>query len=325
MEASPPPLSPPLSPPACPLTGAAGSVLLEEISPKLLSDLWRLGARVDPAPLHAGAPRIGLWRSPVGLYFFHPAPEGTDAFYRAFYRRFGTYAAFARLARQRPDFAAGAALVQPGDRVLDVGSGSGAFARLVPQARYTGLDPNAPAEPGITVLAESLAAHAARCPEAYDMVCGFQVLEHVANPLAMAADMLRCLRPGGLLVLAMPQFGSPLHRIPNNLLNLPPHHLTWWSESAGLALCAALGLEVVRVAPTALGAPNALWGCIARLCPPRFRPGRFVQPGLLVHLAVAFAFLLGRRLGSWLAPRPGETPVDLLVVARKPERNTTVG
>src|SRR3954451_7257958 len=39
------------NPPPCPITGAPGSVLVEEMSPKFLTDLWRRGAGVDPAPL----------------------------------------------------------------------------------------------------------------------------------------------------------------------------------------------------------------------------------------------------------------------------------
>ena len=51
-------------------------------------------------------------------------------------------------AAERGDFRAAARLVRPGDRVLDVGCGDGAFAALVPQAAYQGLDLHPLRRPG---------------------------------------------------------------------------------------------------------------------------------------------------------------------------------
>jgi hypothetical protein len=39
---------------------------VERISAKLLHDLWRIGARVEPEPLRRDQGSIGLYRSPAG-------------------------------------------------------------------------------------------------------------------------------------------------------------------------------------------------------------------------------------------------------------------
>ena len=295
---------------------------MERVSAKLLHDLWRLGARVEPEPLRRNLGVIGLYRSPCGLMFFHPAVAGSTAFYRDFYARHGGHDMLGRHAATRGDFRAGAALARPGDRVLDVGCGEGAFAGLLPEgARYTGLEPHGAPRAAPLVLGETVEAHAARHAGVYDIACAFQVLEHAADPLGMASAMAECLAPGGLIVLALPVWPSPHTEIPNNLLNLPPHHLTWWNEGACRALAARLGLEAVRVESLPAYPSQAVVHWTRLLCAPRARPGRCVRAGWRLHAAVALAYGLAKPLASLLGLPPGARPLDVALVARKPVRN----
>jgi SAM-dependent methyltransferase len=292
---------------------------VERVPAKLLHDLWRLGARVEPEPLRRDQGAIGLYRSPCGLMFFHPAVAGSPGFYRDFYGRHRGHEMLGREARTRGDFLAGAALARPGDRVLDVGCGEGAFAALLPEgARYQGLDPNGAPRLSPPVLAETVEAHAARSPAAYDLACAFQVLEHAADPLGMASAMAECLAPGGLLAAAMPAWPSPHTEIPNNLVNLPPHHLTWWNEGACRALASRLGLDVIRIEALPAYPCQAVVHWTRLLCSSRARPGRCVRAGWRFHAAVGMAYGAAKALAPLLGPPPGAAPIDVLLVARKP-------
>ena len=121
----------------------------------------------------------------------------------------------------RPErFAARRALllahVRPGDRVLDLGAGDGAFAAELAaagcavvavdvaqealrraRARVPGLDARLAPEDGPLPLDE----------DAVDVVWAGDVLEHVADVTGLLAEVRRVLRWGGALVLTTPYHG----------------------------------------------------------------------------------------------------------------------
>ncbi len=95
-----------------------------------------------------------------------------------------------------------------GARVLDVGGGPGYFAEAFARygAHYVGLEPDAGemAAAGIRVAA-SVRGSGEALPfrdGAFDVVYSSNVAEHVPDPWAMGAEMLRVTRPSGLAVLS---------------------------------------------------------------------------------------------------------------------------
>ncbi len=310
--------APPVTPALCPIT-AETATLVQEVSAGLLRGLWRRSFGVDPTPPLPA--RIGIWRSPCGLVFFAPAQEGDGAFYEALYRRLDAGGRLRAAGRDRAEYPHAAARIRDGDAVLEVGAGAGAFARLIAGARYVGLDPNpaAYAEHAADIRAESLADHARTNPGAYDAAVAFQVIEHVADPLAFATDMARCLKPGGLLMLGAPVWPSPMTRIPDFVFNAPPHHLSWWNAQAMRALAGRLGLAVeeTRLLPAVQAQPLIHW--MGRLAPIKAPPeGPWFAARRSWYVSLAVSPLLGRVAAALLPLPRNAAPMFVLLVARKP-------
>jgi len=309
-------------PPPCPITGAPDSVRIGTISTNALWPIWQNGLRTAPTPLRRGE-RIGCWRSPAGLIFFHPMIAGDGAFYTSVYRHLNVEEAFKRSAAKRPEFIEAARHIGPGTKVLEIGAGTGSFAQhLAPSVQYTGLDPHSADYASghqTAIRAETLEAHLASHAGHYDVACAFQVIEHVPDPLGTARDMLRSLRPGGLLILVAPVWPSPMTRIPNFPINLPPHHLTCWNREAMRALALAAGAEPVTIQSLP---PSPYWGLLlwmARLSPVKApENGPWFAARWSWHLSLILAWLLSLAVSCFRSRPPGAEPVDIMLVARKP-------
>ena len=155
--------------------------------------------------------------------------------------------------------------LQAGDRVLDVGCGTGQLAmifaeRVAPTGSVAGID----AAPEMIKRATSRArkqqlpiafqvAFAQRLPfpnGSFHAVASTLVLHHVAEDDRQAAvqEMHRVLKPGGRLLIAEFERGHGPHKLPRRLLPAAPDHM---AEKA-YQLVSAAGFTDVTSRPTSL-------------------------------------------------------------------------
>jgi SAM-dependent methyltransferase len=194
-------------------------------------------------------------------------------------------------------------------RLLDVGSGKGAFLAAARDAGWDAL--------GVEYAPE--AAEAARATFGVDVIVGdflevrqlgtfdvvtmWHVLEHLTNPMGALAHAAESLKPGGRLLVSVPNLDSLQARLggddwfhldlPRHLFHFTPRSLTTLVERAGFRVDRISYLypevEVIGLVQTALnrlGIENDLLYRFAKRDPAvRFGPG--VVASLALALAMA--------------------------------------
>lgn len=144
-------------------------------------------------------------------------------------------------------------------RILELGAGDGQFIKALLRA---------PAFRANRIVATDYSSHSvkellklgvdarlasvfelASCPDnrwAFDAVCVFQSIEHMANVTEVVAALKTMLKPGGLFIVSVPH-GPAIEFNERRLSSsdMPPNHVGRWYRDTFAALAARTGLELV--------------------------------------------------------------------------------
>ncbi len=149
-------------------------------------------------------------------------------------------------------------ILSPHDKkILEVGSGGLSFMERIQSLGYNiiGLELNEQSiqkakEKGLNVQPVFLESFASENVEQFDIVCAFQVFEHIRNIREFVTASLKTLKVGGKLFISVPNLDSIyMQEVENHqyLLNYPPHHAGWWTTEAFHALSRFFPLRLVDV------------------------------------------------------------------------------
>ena len=200
---------------------------------------------------------LNLYECPVtGYRFFDPSSSMGDG---QFYENLEVISKGSYYPQKKWEYIKALEYVKPQNSVLEIGCGDGAFIRMCKQKgvqQMTGLELNEKVvnelrHAGVdahNITIENFALQGKR----FDVVCSFQVLEHVYDVHSFLSAAINSLNENGLLIIGVPNshpymFGSDLY----NTLNMPPHHIGLWNKGSMEKTGAILNLKVVdmEIAP----------------------------------------------------------------------------
>ncbi|MBA4239891.1 MAG: hypothetical protein C0448_04140 [Sphingobacteriaceae bacterium] len=223
-----------------PFSDNANGSIVKEIDAKEIINAYQDAYQIDVSGLLKEIPKIYLCKCPLSelLYYFPFDLDGDSNFYKSLSEKDWYYH------NERWEHKAVLNFIKNSDYVLEVGSGAGSFLKQLKERhntiKYCGLELNSAAiekaaKDSIVLTNELLDVHSINNLEKYDIVCSFQVYEHISRINQIFIDSLKVLKKGGLLIVSVPN--NDVDFIINNkseskYLNMPPHHVNLFTEES---------------------------------------------------------------------------------------------
>jgi 2-polyprenyl-3-methyl-5-hydroxy-6-metoxy-1,4-benzoquinol methylase len=138
----------------------------------------------------------------------------------------------------------------PGAKILDVGTAGGAFLDAATQYGYIayGMEPSSDLvfrgkARGLKIEQGTIESHKFEL-NSFDMVCLWDVIEHLPDPKAALCEVKKLLKPGGILLINYPDIGTLQAKIAGKrfwwILSVHLHHFTRKSMTD---ICGRTGFE----------------------------------------------------------------------------------
>ncbi len=241
--------------PQCPLCGNSSILGIDEIPAKAIEELYSKKMDLSVSLL---APLIKFNEcSRCALRFFDPPEVGGEDFYESLQQYDWYYM------EEKYEYQVALEFLPAGARILEVGAGKGAFAAYLESGEYTGLELSYSAIEmarlqDVSLSRETIEEHSERGLQ-YDAIVSFQVLEHVARPDNFLRSCVDCLKPNGIMVISVPNDDGFVGKAVNNCLNMPPHHVTRWSERTLRQVSEIFDLDCIELRCDGLASYHAKW------------------------------------------------------------------
>lgn len=229
------------NPPTSPINGIGKVKIFDTISTRLIIDFYRRQENLDVAEYFAGLDEIFILEcEDTGYRFYYPFEViGDEKFYRTLQmQKESEGLEYDRNSAEDHKFAV--EQIEQNTRLLEIGCGTGKFLELISDKteNVCGLELNARAaetatKKGFDVKNQLIQDFAEEQSASFDVVCAFQVLEHIAEVKSFLEACLKLLKPNGKLIFSVPNNEPYFQKFSKyEVLNLPPHHLGLWNLEA---------------------------------------------------------------------------------------------
>lgn len=219
---------------------------IDHVSTARLMEEWKKAFSIDVSAELPVDELLLLHCPHCDFRYFFPVLPGSPAIYEQLQTQPWYYMS------EKWEYEAAMEDIRPGERVLEIGCGSGTFLehlrRQGIESKGMEFSPSALAkakQKGLDVISGRIEDLAREESDRYDVVCSFQVLEHVPNPREVLLSSIQLAKKGGKIIFGVPNADSFL-RFQWNLLDMPPHHISRWTPECLTRLSKLLPLSLER-------------------------------------------------------------------------------
>ena len=162
-------------------------------------------------------------------------------------------------------------------KILDVGCGAGTFLIVAKGLGWTvtGVEPTKAAVEtarrfGLDVYHGYVEEYEKDTDIRFDVVTCFEVLEHVADPIAILKSIKNLLKPGGVLVISVPNLDDPYCLFQRHPHTIPPLHINFFNRRSLQRALENAGLESgeffsLPIPTSSVRRVHGQWGFLFRL------------------------------------------------------------
>ncbi|PDS23140.1 class I SAM-dependent methyltransferase [Flavobacterium branchiophilum] len=232
-----------------PLTKNSEAVFERRIKTKqLISDYYK-SFNIDVSDYFTNLDYISIYKCiNTGYRFYYPFNLSGDSKFYEHFQKFDWY-----YMPWKWEHEISKNYINDGDKLLEVGCGQGAFLKKINELysldKSIGLELNESSKNDygkFQVLNERIEDYSVNNKDSFDVVCSYQVLEHIADVNSFIASKIACLKPKGKMIISVPNNDSYLKNDDFNL-NMPPHHMGLWTENSLKNLCNIFPLKLIKV------------------------------------------------------------------------------
>lgn len=216
-----------------PLTGSQDLKLIDKVkTSKIISDYKKFG--IDVSGYFKDLKYVKVYQcNDSGYAFYYPYNIAGDSKFYEHFQKFDWY-----YMPWKWEHEITSQYLSDNMKVLEVGCAHGAFIERISEkfnlSEVVGLELNETTvrkSEKWQIKNATIQEYANKCNAKFDIVCSFQVLEHISDVHSFIDSQIKCLKVGGDLIVSVPNNESFI-KGKRMALNMPPHHMGLWDSNS---------------------------------------------------------------------------------------------